>query len=283
MPTRTFQLTGAAGAQITGDLYLPAPEAPLVIVIHGFKGFKDWGCFPWIGEQLAEQGLAAAVINLSHNGIGPDFNTFQRLDLFEADTWSKRVFDLQQVLEAASHGLLGPGDQPHPARIGLLGHSMGGGLAVLMAAKDARVRSIVTLAGVARPNRIPIPEVQAQLQAFGHVKVENARTGQIMRIGRAFFDELVSHGGAFDILAAARATSTPWMIVHGGADEAVPHDDALELLDAANGNQVQGENVKLLTIENAGHTFGAVHPFRGPTPELEQVVDCAARHFLRTL
>jgi dienelactone hydrolase len=283
MRPRPFQLKGADGAAITGDLYIPAPDVPLVIVIHGFKGFKDWGCFPWIGQQLASAGLAAAVINLSHNGIGSKFDTFERLDLFEADTWSKRVFDLEQVLHAASHGLLGSGDQPHPARIGLLGHSMGGGLAVLMAARDPRVRSIVTLAGVSRPNRIPMAEVKAHLQAYGHVQVENARTRQIMRIGREFFDELEAHGGAFDIQAAARASTTPWLIVHGAADEAVPLDEAHELLDAANGNPVEGENVKLLVIENAGHTFGAAHPFKSPAPELEQAIDCAARHFLRTL
>lgn len=277
-PDDQFTLKGADGAPITGDVYLPETTSPpLVIVIHGFKGFKDWGCFPWIGRTLAAGGLAAAVINLSHNGVGANPETFERLDLFERDTWSRRIFDMQQVIEAAQHGLLSGKAGPNPARLGLLGHSMGGGLAVLMAAKDPRVRSIVTLAGVNRPNRIPMDQAEPALKALGHVPIENARTGQIMRIGQEFFDDLRLHEGAFDIQAAAAKISTPWLLIHGSADETVPLEEAHDLLDRA------GDNTKLLTIQDAGHTFGASHPFSSPVTELEQAIDAAASHFLRTL
>ncbi len=277
-PDDSFTLAGADGARITGDLYLPdAGQPPLVIVIPGFKGFKNWGCFPWLGRRLAEGGLAAAVINLSHNGVGDNWETFERLDLFERDTWSKRVFDMQQVLQAAFAGRLTGKAQPNPARLGLLGHSMGGGLALLMAAKDSRVRSLVTWAGVNRANRLDEGDVQRALKALGHVPIENARTGQIMRIGREFFDELKQHPEAFDIRAAAGAVTIPWLLVHGSADETVPLEEAHDLLDCA------GDNAKLLTIEDTGHTFGAAHPFGGATPELEQATEAALSHFLRTL
>jgi uncharacterized protein len=278
MQTDHFTLKGADGARITGDVYLPeADQPPLVVVIHGFKGFKDWGFFPWLGRTLAEGGLAAAVINLSHNGVGDDSETFERLDLFERDTWSKRVYDMQQVLDAATHGLLTDHAHPNPARVGLLGHSMGGGLALLMAAKDARVRSVVTLAGVNRPNRLPMDAVNLALQSIGHVPVENARTGQIMRIGRDFFDELKRHPQAFDIQAAAAAVTLPWLLIHGTEDETVPLEEAHDLLERA------GDNAKLLSIEGAGHTFGAAHPFSRPTPDLEQAAAAAVAHFRATL
>ena len=274
----SFTLKGADGAPITGDVYLPDAESPpLVIVIHGFKGFKDWGCFPWIGRALADRGLAAAVMNLSHNGVGVNPETFERLDLFERDTWSKRIFDVQQVIEAAQHGLLTGKAQPNPARLGLLGHSMGGGLVVLMAAKDSRVRSIVSLSGVNRPNRIPMDKAEPALKALGHVPIENGRTGQIMPVGQEFFDDLKQHEAAFDIQAAAAKIDTPFMLIHGSSDETVPLDEAHDLLSRA------GDNAKMLTIQDAGHTFGAGHPFTGPTAELEQATDAAAAHFLRTL
>lgn len=277
-PDDSFTLKGADGAPIAGDVYLPqAKSPPLVIVIHGFKGFKDWGCFPWIGRMLADNGLAAAVINLSHNGVGANPETFERLDLFEHDTWSKRLYDVRQVIEAAQHGLLTNKAQPNPARLGLVGHSMGGGLALLMAAKDERVRSIVSLAGVNRPNRIPMDQAEPALKALGHVPIENGRTGQIMPIGQEFFDDLKQHEAAFDIRAAAAKIDTPWLIVHGSADETVPLEEAHDLLDRA------GDNARMLTIQDAGHTFGAVHPFKGTTPELEQAIAASASHFLRTL
>jgi dienelactone hydrolase len=278
MQTDHFTLKGADGARITGDVYLPdADQPPLVIVIHGFKGFKDWGFFPWLGETLAQGGLAAAVINLSHNGVGDDSETFQRLDLFERDTWSKRVYDMQQVIEAATHGLLTDLARPNPARLGLMGHSMGGGLALLMAAKDARVRSIVTLAGVNRPNRLPMDAVEIALRDLGHVPVENARTGQIMPIGQGFFDDLKQHAEAFDIQAAAEVVRVPWLLIHGTEDETVPLEEAHDLLDRA------GDHAKLLSIEGAGHTFGAGHPFSSPTPDLEQSAAAAVAHFRASL
>jgi uncharacterized protein len=278
MLTDHFTLKGAQGAKITGDIYLPdLRQPPLVILIHGFKGFKDWGFFPWLGATFAEGGLAAAVINLSHNGIGADSETFERLDLFEADTWSNRVCDMQQVIEAAQHGLLTDKSEPNPARLGLLGHSMGGGLALLMAVKDARVRSIVTLAGVNRANRLPMDAVEHALKSLGHVPIENTRTGQIMRIGHKFFDELKQHAAAFDIQAAAAAVRVPWLLIHGTEDETVPLEEAHDLLDRA------GDNAKLLSFEGAGHTFGASHPFTHPTSELEQGAAAAVAHFRATL
>lgn len=277
-PDDQFTLKGADGAPIAGDVYLPdAASPPLVIVIHGFKGFKDWGCFPWIGRTLADNGLAAVVMNLSHNGIGANAETFERLDLFERDTWSKRIFDVQQVIEAAQHGLLTNKSQPNPARLGLMGHSMGGGLVVLMAAKDQRVRSIATLAGVNRPNRIPMDQAEPALKALGHVPIENGRTGQIMPVGQEFFDDLKQHEAAFDIQAAATKIDTPWLMIHGSADETVPLEEAHDLLERA------GDNAKLLIIQEASHTFGAGHPFKGATPELEQGTDAATAHFQRTL
>ncbi|MCA8911907.1 MAG: alpha/beta fold hydrolase [Planctomycetes bacterium] len=277
-PDDTFTLKGADGAKIAGDVYLPENDSPpLVIVIHGFKGFKDWGCFPWIGRTLANAGLAAACVNLSHNGVGDNPETFGRLDLFERDTWSKRVYDVTQVIDAAQHGLLTDKAQPNPARLGILGHSMGGGLAVLMGVKDTRVRSIVTLAGVARPNRIPEDAVETCLRDLGHVPIENGRTHQIMPIGREFFDELKQHPEAFDIKAAAARLDVPWLLIQGSADETVPLEEAHELMEVA------GDNAKLLVIEDAGHTFGAAHPFAGSTPHLEQAADAGIAHFKATL
>ncbi len=50
--------------------------APGVLIVHGFKGFKDWGMFPLMAERLAEAGFAACRFNLSGSGIGEDGETF---------------------------------------------------------------------------------------------------------------------------------------------------------------------------------------------------------------
>jgi fermentation-respiration switch protein FrsA (DUF1100 family) len=60
--------------------------------------------------------------------------------------------------------------------------------------------------------------------------------------------------------------------VHGDSDESVPVAEGRLL--AAGG---RGE---LCAIPGAGHTFGAVHPFGGRTPHLEQAL-AATIEFLR--
>ena len=108
-----FQLAGASGALIRGNLHLPVAGAagrqPLLLVLHGFKGYQDYGFFPHLTQQLANAGFAAARFNFSHSGMDEDITTFGRPDLFEQDTWSKQLDDVQAVLAAAEVGRT-----PHP-------------------------------------------------------------------------------------------------------------------------------------------------------------------------
>jgi dienelactone hydrolase len=281
-PDETFLLRGADGEVLAGDLFHPRHEgrAPFVLVVHGFKGFKHWGFLPFVARSLAEAGFLAATVSLSHCGLEGEGDIFNRLDLFERDTWGKRLFDLRQVLDAAHAGLLShrPCD---PARIGLVGHSAGGGLAILGTAKDPRVRALATIAAIRQPNRFPQDQVSAQLAAWGHVRVENYRTKQPMRVGAAFFDELREHPQAFDIRAAARSLTVPWLLVHGVQDDSVPFEEAIELLDCANEGVLDGENARLLSLENADHALGTGHPMKNRTPELIQACDAIVEHFRR--
>lgn len=276
----TLSIPGADGLPVAVDLYPSSrAEGPLLVGLHGFKGFKTWGFFPWLATRLAGAGFTTALMNFSRCGIEGDDSTFSRLDLFEQDTWGRRLQDVRAVLDAATRGKLGG----NPGRLGLFGHSMGGGVALLVASRDGRVRSLATLAGVAQPNRIPAEIVQAHLRAFGLVKVQNLRTGQELPVGREFFDELRVHPALADLRAAAARCTVPWLLVHGAQDEAVPLTDAHELLEAASCNAVGGDNTRLLVPDAGTHTFGATHPFRGPTPELEQLAAAVEAHFARTL
>ena len=78
-----FEVKGSDGRPVRavshGD-----ESAPAVLVAHGFKGFKDWGMFPWLAEQIAEAGLRAIRFDFSHNGV--EETDFDRLDLFMLDT-----------------------------------------------------------------------------------------------------------------------------------------------------------------------------------------------------
>ena len=67
------ETTPPHGDVIRADVRRPARGVPrsAVIVAHGFKGFKDWGFFPYLCESLARDGHLVVSFNTSLNGVGP--------------------------------------------------------------------------------------------------------------------------------------------------------------------------------------------------------------------
>ena len=57
---------------LRGDVFLPEGDSilPVVVCCHGFKGFKDWGCWPSVAIKIAEAGFAVITFNFSRNGVG---------------------------------------------------------------------------------------------------------------------------------------------------------------------------------------------------------------------
>ena len=236
---------------------------PAVVVLHGFKGFKDWGMFPPLAERLALAGFTAVSPNLSGSGVD-DAGEFTLPDRFGHNTFSAELQDIGTVVDALMDSLLGV---PAPSTLGLIGHSRGGGVAVLRAAKDSRVRALVTWAAIASVERWPLDQRTAWREA-GRSEVRNARTGQVLPLYTDVLDDIEQNGSSLDIEAAAARIAIPWLIVHGTNDESVGFSEA-ELLKGASSTKT----TRLLPIEGGGHTFGATHPWRSGTPQIDTVFD----------
>jgi dienelactone hydrolase len=264
-PTLTkHSLAGALGA-ILIDVRAGARDTarPAAVIIHGFKGFKDWGMFPHLAERLARAGFVAVSFNLSGSGVD-DAGDFSLPDRFGHNTFSAELDDLARVVDALTRGELGVSS---PSALGLIGHSRGGGMAVLQAARDERVQALVTWAAISRVERWSA-EQRSTWRATGHTQIQNARTGQILPLYTDVLDDIEQNAEALDIGRAARGIRVPWLIVHGTEDESVGFSEAESL--KADGT---GRNTRLLPIEGGGHTFGATHPWRSATPQLESVFD----------
>lgn len=267
---RAIRLEPRPGDLIRGDVRLPEgpPPRSAIVVVHGFKGFKDWGFFPHVCERLAGSGHAVVSFNLSHNGVGEDFLEFTELDRFGANTLSLELDDILFMVDQTLAGNVLPS---RPRTVGLLGHSRGGGQTVLAAAADDRIEAIATWAAVADFDRWS-QEAKEEWRADGRIWVMNSRTGQQMPLDVGLLEDFEAHRERLDIGAAAEVLDVPWLIVHGRNDETVSVEEGRALARAAR----QG---RLVLVDGAGHTFEARHPFSGSTPQLDQALDATLAHF----
>lgn len=274
-----FEFGVRPGDPVRGDLWQPesAVEDAAIVVCHGFKGFKDWGFFPHLGEELAGRvGCPVAVFNFTGSGVGPDLESFSELDRFARNTFSREKEDLEAVLDRLAVGRAGDAVFSPVSRFGLLGHSRGGATAVLKAAVRRQVRALATWSAVASTERYS-QEYAPVWEAGETVRIENARTGQQMPLRRNVHDDLRAHPDRLDVTEAAAALEAPYLVLHGAEDESVPFAHAERLAEAG------GERATLHAVEGAGHTMEAGHPFEGASAELEEAIELSARHFRRHL
>jgi pimeloyl-ACP methyl ester carboxylesterase len=243
-----------------------------VVVVHGFKGFKDWAFFPYLARELATAGFAVVSFNFSRNGIGEDPEAFTELEAFAQNTLTRELDELRWVLEAtASEDLL----PRRPDAVALVGHSRGGAQSVLAASEEPRVRALVTWAAVANLDRWT-EETRREWRAAGRVYVLNGRTGQQMPLDVTLLEDYEANAGRLDVTVRAGVVSAPWLIVHGEDDLTVSPADAQILVG-------EGQNARLHRVPGAGHTFEVGHPFKGPSPQLEDATTATVRHLLARL
>jgi dienelactone hydrolase len=273
-PTHTRHLVDGSLGEILIDVRAAGRDSPrpAIVIVHGFKGFKDWGMFPPLGDRLARAGFATVTFNLSGSGVN-DTGEFDRPERFGRNTFSAELQDLGLVLDALVRGELGVAA---PTTIGLVGHSRGGGIAVLHAAGDPRVRALVTWAAISSVERWSAQEV-AEWRQKGAKEIVNARTGQRLPLYTDVLDDVERNATSLDILGAAARLQIPWLIVHGTEDESVSHLES-EALRAAS----PISTTRLLAVDGGGHTFGAGHPWNPQThdtPALRRVFDLTLAWF----
>lgn len=267
-------LPGALGDILIDVRGQPGERGPAVVILHGFKGFKDWGMFPSAAERLARAGFTAVSLNVSGSGVD-DTGQFVWPERFGHNTFSRELADFEAVIAALDHGTLGVA---RPPSIGVIGHSRGGGTAILATGRLPRIGALVTWASISSVRRWS-PEQAAIWRKAGVLPVVNQRTGETLPLYTESLDDVDENaGGTLDITKAAAQINAPWLIIHGTADESVGFDEAQQLAAAA-----PKASSRLLAIEGSSHGFGAVHPFAGPTADLERVLDETTAWFSRHL
>lgn len=256
---KNLTVTGAAGRPMATDVFFQegGPKKPVVLYVHGFNGFKDWGNFDLIARQFAGAGFFFVKFNLSHNGTVPESpEEFTDLDAYGRDNYSLQLADIASLL-----AWLRSPENPFAAvlnasSIGLLGHSRGGGNVLLAAAEDSGIRAVVTWAAVAEA-KTPWgswPEARlAAWRAHGVDYTENSRTGQRLPHYYQLYEDYQQHQQRFDIQSAVAGLKQPLLLIHGRQDASVPVEKALLL------HRLRPDSELLLL--DSDHVFGRKHPW----------------------
>ena len=201
LPWEAVAIPGTGGKSLFGWFIPAGPRAPAVAVLHGWGGNAQM-MLP-LARPLHEAGFALLLFDARCHGRS-DGDSFASLPRFAEDLASA-VGWLQGRPEVDAH------------RIGVIGHSVGAGAALLMAAHNATVAGVVSLAAFAHPatmmrrwlRSMHIPHFPLGAYILWYVQ----RT-----IGRRFDD--IAPGHTIGLIHC------PVLLVHGTDDQVVPADDA---------------------------------------------------------
>ncbi|HET7621053.1 MAG TPA: alpha/beta fold hydrolase [Gemmatimonadaceae bacterium] len=244
-----------AGIELAGTLTIPknahGVRAPAVVMITG-SGPEDrdeatpvlpgYRPFRQIADTLGRRGIA--VLRMDDRGVGGTPRG-------PADPTSA---DFADDIRAALAYLRTRPDIDH-SDLGLIGHSEGALIALMVGATDPELRSVVLIAGSSRTGRqISDAQVREAFQSRMHLSGaaldsairanEPARDAQLASSAwlRFWFD--------YDPLPAAKKLGMPVLIVQGATDTQVTADQAEELASAIRSGGNRNVTVKVIPETN---------------------------------
>lgn len=210
-------------------------DSPALILMHGWGG-NAAAMLP-LASPLHAAGYTLLLLDARCHGRS-DGDTFASLPRFAED------------IEAAVSWLAGqPGIDPQ--QLGLVGHSVGAGAALLAASRSPAIKAVISLAAFAHPAAMMRRWLQWKripYWPFGYYIL-------------AYVQKVI--GYRFDQIAPCRTIASvtcPVLLVHGSEDRIVPLADAQQIYNAR-----QSDCVELLVVPGSHDDYGDL---RRPIAEL---------------
>lgn len=230
---------------------------PVIIFCHGYKGFKDWGAWHGMANTFAEAHFCFIKFNFSHNGGTMEQPIdFPDLEAFGNNNYTKELDDLEAVINWIFQN-------EHLKKainlnnISLIGHSRAGGIVSIKAAENARIKNVISLAGVSSFGKRTSTTGDLEKWKRDGVKyVLNGRTKQQMPHYYQFYEDFIKNEKRLTIKRAISNLKIPHLIVHGDNDTSI-------LIEEAKNLHEWNPKSKLVIIEDADHVFNTKHPWKG--------------------
>lgn len=247
---------------------------PIVVIVHGFTGHKDWGFLPYLSQKLSENDFISIVLNFTTDCVDPDNDWFINVEKFATFTISQEVDELNLLINKILAKEVLPEFIQNIAdcnKIFLVGQSLGGAVSLIYAANFNRVEKIVFLGTVGTLFRYTKRQV-SDWKEKGVWVFKNTRSGQELKINFSYYQDLVEND--YKLEKYLSSISIPILYIHGSEDLTVPLKEIESLIRRA-----KNPFVELKIIENTGHTFGIDHPFVQPSKPLIEAIDETIKFF----
>lgn len=255
---RNIIIDGSENRPISLDIFRSKREllaSPLIIYVHGFKGFKDWGHSNLMAEQLSHAGFHFVKFNFSHNGISPeDPLELSDMEGFSNNNYERELYDLDRVSEyVLKESFIA--QTIDMDRVVIVGHSRGGGIALIHGAENESITHIVTLAAVAKLDYAwDLHPNFEEWRNSGVTYVVNSRTGQNLPIGFQLYENFEAHKERLNIAGVSQTHSKPCLLFHGASDAVIEKEAADKIFQNL-------KNARKVIIPGMNHVFNSSHPW----------------------
>lgn len=244
-----------AGIELAGTLTLPeharGTRVPAMVMItgsgpqdrdEGTPALPGWRPFRQIADTLGRRGIA--VLRLDDRGVGGT-------PTGPSDPTSA---DLADDIRAALAYLRSRPEIDH-GDLGLIGHSEGALIALMVGATDPELRAVVLIAGSSRTGR-QVSDAQVRTAIQNQLHLTGASLDSAVRANDAARDAQLARSAwlrfwfDYDPLPTAKKLRMPVLIVQGATDTQVTPDQAEELASAIRSGGNGDVTVKVIPETN---------------------------------
>jgi uncharacterized protein len=228
---------------IAGTLNMPdgVANAPAVLLLHGFGSSKDevGGMYARVAKALAEKGVGSLRI---------DFRGFGKSD---GDTGATTV-DLQVEDAKTALTFLGKTAGVDKARVGALGFSLGGGIAMILAGDvPSDVKALATWSSVGDFHKDFIGVLsQANFDKAAKDGVVGIDLGwRTIVLKKSFFDSLDTH----DLNASIGKYPGAYLAIAGSKDFSAAYPEGFS-------KAAMGTTKEVVIVPEGDHIYGVLGP-----------------------
>lgn len=230
-----FQIKNKRGLNLAVVLELPSDvvKCPMVMLLHGFKGYKEEETYTDLAAKLVAKGIGAVSFDAS--GFGESEGTLE--DDYRFSNYSEDAEIIYEWLMTQ--------DFFDRNNFGVCGQSMGGAQAILFSANHPHVKAVCS---ISPPDKVgtkdALGKVKDSWRAVGYLEEQSSKYGK-MKIPYSYLEDAMK----YDFVELVRDVASPILIVLGEKDSTVLPIQSEAIYTAAN------DPKELMRLENMDHFY----------------------------